>query len=134
MSWKSESLNLLEPSGPHRGCYGTALSFNAIDFSPDDDSPYSSTDKTNKNNTYINETIQNTVNTGTRLTFKGPCIVIYSYNKSQQDALFLKFIFDKELFMFRTYLLSIIRSLNTVFRVIVICHVSYVDCRLGVPS
>jgi hypothetical protein len=26
------------------------------------------------------------------LTFRGPCIVIYSYNKSQQDALFLGFI------------------------------------------
>jgi len=26
MSWKSGSLNLLEPSGPHRACYGTALS------------------------------------------------------------------------------------------------------------
>ena len=26
------------------------------------------------------------------LTFRGLCIVIYSYNKSQQDALFLKFI------------------------------------------
>jgi len=26
------------------------------------------------------------------LTFRGPCIVIYSYNKSQRDALFLKFI------------------------------------------
>jgi hypothetical protein len=26
------------------------------------------------------------------LTFRGPCIVIYSYNKSQQDALFLYFI------------------------------------------
>jgi hypothetical protein len=25
-------------------------------------------------------------------TFRGPCIVIYSYNKSQRDALFLKFI------------------------------------------
>ena len=23
MSWKSGSLNLLEPSGPHRACYGT---------------------------------------------------------------------------------------------------------------
>jgi len=28
-------------------------------------------------------------------TFRGPCIVIYSYNKSQRDALILKFIFDK---------------------------------------
>jgi hypothetical protein len=26
------------------------------------------------------------------LTFRGPCIVIYSYNESQRDALFLKFI------------------------------------------
>jgi len=26
MSWKSGSLNLLEPSGPHRAYYGTALS------------------------------------------------------------------------------------------------------------
>jgi hypothetical protein len=25
------------------------------------------------------------------LTFRGPCIVMYSYNKSQQDAQFLKF-------------------------------------------
>jgi hypothetical protein len=25
MSWKSGSVNLLEPSGPHRACYGTAL-------------------------------------------------------------------------------------------------------------
>jgi len=26
------------------------------------------------------------------LTFRGPCIVMYSYNESQQDALFLRFI------------------------------------------
>ena len=25
MSWKSGSVNLLEPSGPHRACYGTTL-------------------------------------------------------------------------------------------------------------
>ena len=36
--------------------------------------------------------------------------------------------FDKELYMFRTDLLSIIRSLNTVFIAIGICHASYVDC------
>jgi len=51
------------------------------------------------------------------LTFRGPCIVIYSYNKSQRDALFLNFI-GKELSMFWTDLLSIIRSLNTVFTAI----------------
>ena len=66
-----------------------------------------------------------------KLTFRGPCVLIYSYNKSQQDALFLKFIFDKELYMFQTYLLSIIRSLNTVYTAIVICHASYVDCLLA---
>jgi len=26
------------------------------------------------------------------MTFRGPCIVIYSYNESQEDALFLRFI------------------------------------------
>jgi len=29
------------------------------------------------------------------LTFRGPCIVIYSYNKNQRDGLFLKFILVK---------------------------------------
>jgi hypothetical protein len=29
------------------------------------------------------------------LTFRAPCIVIYSYNGSQQDALFLSFILVK---------------------------------------
>ena len=57
--------------------------------------------------------------------------MIYSYNKSQRDALFLKFIFDKELHMFRTDLLSIIRGLNTVYTVIGICHAGYVGCLLA---
>jgi hypothetical protein len=57
--------------------------------------------------------------------------VIYYFNKSQRDALFLKFIFGKELYMFRTHLLSIIRSINIVFTAIVICHTSYVDCLLA---
>ena len=35
--------------------------------------------------------------------------------------------FGKELYMFRTDLLSIIRSLNAVFTAIGICHTSYVD-------
>ena len=56
--------------------------------------------------------------------------MIYSYNKSQRDALFLKFIFDKELYMFRTDLLSIIGSLNTVYTAKGICHASSVDCLL----
>jgi len=37
-------------------------------------------------------------------------------------------LFGKELYMFQTDLLSIIRSLNTVFTAIRICHTGYVDC------
>jgi hypothetical protein len=37
--------------------------------------------------------------------------------------------FGKEFYVFRTDLLSIIRSLNTVFTAEGICHTSYVDCR-----
>jgi len=61
-----------------------------------------------------------------------PCInVSEPYNKRQEDALFLKFIFDKELCMFRTDLLSIIRSLKTVYTAISIFHDSSVDCLLA---
>ena len=55
-----------------------------------------------------------------------------SYNKSQRDALFLKFIFDKGLYMFRADLLSIIRSLNTVYAATGICYAIYVNCLLAV--
>jgi len=40
-------------------------------------------------------------------------------------------LFGKELHTFQTDLLSIIRSLNTVFTAIGICHTSYVDCLLA---
>ena len=56
--------------------------------------------------------------------------MIYSYNKSRRDALFLNFILVN-LHMFRTDLLSIIRSLNTVFIATGICHTGYVDCLLA---
>jgi len=35
--------------------------------------------------------------------------------------------FDNELYMFQTDLLCIIRSLNTVYTAIGVCHASYVD-------
>ena len=61
-----------------------------------------------------------------------PCINrSESYNKSQREALFLKFIFDKEFYILRTDLMSIIRSLNTVHAAIGICHASYFDCLLA---
>ena len=49
--------------------------------------------------------------------------MIYSYNKNKRDALFLRFIFGKELHMFRTELLSI--------TAIGICYASCVDCLLA---
>ena len=63
------------------------------------------------------------------VTFRGPCIVIYSYNKSQGGALISQIYFGKELYMFRTDLLSIISSLNTVYTATGICH----DCLLARP-
>jgi len=40
-------------------------------------------------------------------------------------------LFLKELYMLRTNLLSIIRSLNIVLRAIGVCHTGYVDCSLA---
>jgi len=42
--------------------------------------------------------------------------------------------FDKELYMLQTDLLSIIRSLNTVYTATGICDASYVDCLLATAS
>jgi len=54
--------------------------------------------------------------------------VIYSYNKNQRDALFLKFVLIKNPICFGQI---IIMSFNTVYTAIGICHTSYVDCLLG---
>ena len=43
-------------------------------------------------------------------------------------------LFGKELYMFQTDLLSIIRSLNTVFTATGICHTSYADYLLESAS
>jgi len=40
-------------------------------------------------------------------------------------------LFGKEHYVFRTDLLSIIRSLNTVFTATGVCHTGYVDCLLA---
>jgi len=44
---------------------------------------------------------------------------------------YLSNLFGKELYMFRTDLPSIIRSLDTVFTAVGICHTGYVDCLLA---
>jgi len=65
------------------------------------------------------------------LTFRGPCIVIYSYNKSQRDALFLRFILIKNSVCFgQLYCPS--SGVSTLYTAIGIFHASYVDCLLAV--
>jgi len=54
--------------------------------------------------------------------------VIYSYNKEPTRCTISQIYFGKELYMFQTDLLSIIRSLKSVFTAVGICHTSYVDC------
>jgi len=51
----------------------------------------------------------------------------FSYNRSQQGALY----FDVQLYMFRSDLLSNIRSLNAVFTTVGIFHTIYVACLLA---
>ena len=53
------------------------------------------------------------ITTNTRiLKFRGPFIVLWSYNKTNEMYQFLKFIFGIKLYMFRTVPPSIIRSLT----------------------
>ena len=49
---------------------------------------------------------------GSFFTFRWPCVVINSYNKTNYIHWFLKFIFGIKLYMFRTVPLSIIRSFS----------------------
>jgi len=56
--------------------------------------------------------------------------LIYSIIKTNEMHYFSS-LFGKELFMFRTDLLSIVRSLNTVFTATGICYTDYVGCLLA---
>ena len=57
-------------------------------------------------------------------------MMIYSYNEPMRCTI-SQIYFDKEIYMSWTDLLSIIRSLNTVYTAIGIVHASYVDCLLA---
>ena len=49
------------------------------------------------------------------LTFRGPCIVTYSYNKSQRDAQFLKFIWQSTLHVLDRSTVHHQEYINTVY-------------------
>ena len=53
------------------------------------------------------------------------------HHQESQHCTISEIYFGTELYMFRTDPLSIIRSLNTVYTAIDICHASYVDCLLA---
>jgi len=55
--------------------------------------------------------------------------VIYSHIKAKSCTI-SELYFGKELYLFQPDLLSIIRSLDTVFTATGMCHTSYVDCLL----
>jgi hypothetical protein len=64
------------------------------------------------------------------LTFMWPCIMINSYNKTNQMHQFLKCILEMKLYMFRTVPLSIIRSSSPYTHSNVICHTGFLDSLL----
>ena len=70
------------------------------------------------------------------MTFGGSCIVIYSYNKSQQDALFLNFILVNNSTRFgQTYRLSsgvlILYSQQLLFVILVMLTASEIPTSLA---
>ena len=67
----------------------------------------------------------------TNLAFSGPCVLIYCNNKSHTIFPISQHYFGKQLYIFRTDLLSILRSLNTVCTATGICHTNYVQCLLA---
>ena len=63
------------------------------------------------------------------LTFRGLCIVIYSYNKTLRDALISHIYFRTRTLHFSDSS-SVHHQLSTVHTAIVICHTGYADCLL----
>jgi len=65
------------------------------------------------------------------LTFRGPCIVIYSYNKSQRDALISQsYFWNRTLHVSERFSVHHQES-STVYTATGICHTGYADCLLA---
>jgi len=69
-------------------------------------------------------------NASINFIFRGACIVINSYNETNEMHKFLKSILGIELYMFWRVSLSIVRSL-ALYIAICICHTGYADCLLA---
>jgi len=64
------------------------------------------------------------------LTFRGPCIVIYSYNKNQRDALISQIYYWNRTLHVSDRFSVRHRQSSTVHTAIGICHTGYADCLL----
>jgi hypothetical protein len=65
------------------------------------------------------------------LTFRGPCIVIYSYNKNQLDALISQIYFWYRILHVSDSFSVHHQEPSTVHTAIDICHTGYADCLLA---
>jgi hypothetical protein len=67
------------------------------------------------------------------LTFRGPCIVIYSYNENQRDALISQIYFwNRNLHVSDRFSVHY-RDSSTVYTATGICHTDFDDCLLAGP-
>jgi hypothetical protein len=65
------------------------------------------------------------------LTFRGPCIVIYSYNKNQRNALISRIYFWNRTLHVSDSFSVYHQESSTVHTAIGICHTGYADCLLA---
>ena len=65
------------------------------------------------------------------LTFRGPCIVIYSYNKNQRDALVSQVYFGNRTLHVSDRFTVHHQESSTVYTAIGVCHTGYADCLLA---
>jgi hypothetical protein len=65
------------------------------------------------------------------LTFIGPCIVIYSYNKTNEMPQFLKFIFGNKTLHVSDRISVHHQETSTVYTAICICHTGFADFLLA---
>jgi hypothetical protein len=68
----------------------------------------------------------------TPLTFRGPCIVIWSYNKTRDALISQIYFWNGTLHVSGSFSVHYQES-STVYTAIGICHTGYTDCLLAIP-